>query len=184
MKLTEHLENTLGPIEHGWTVDSSGKKIPFQIIQFPERNGFSYFSTLGLSNSLLLSAKSGRRMRCELLMLAKPNDPAPSLLQQVGCEMIQAGAIPLRGEVIGPRGPMISGSQMTCLYVSAPAYLPESFTVCADEELGEVIFIWLVPIHSAEADFVREKGWEEFEALLESSDPDLANFARSSLLAF
>lgn len=182
MNLTDHLEATLGPILHGWTVDASAKVVPFQVVQFREVEGTSFFSTLGLSSSHLVSDRSGRKMRCELVMLAKAKDPVPSILQQVGRNILKAGRMPLRGEVIGLPELLTFKTELTGLYVSAPGCLPDSFAVCQDDRLGEIVFIWLIPITSAEVAFVHREGWDAFETVLETQDPDLADFGRASVV--
>lgn len=182
MSLTDHLEATLGPILHGWTLDASAKSVQFQVVQFREVEDTSFFSTLGLSSSSLVSDRSGRKMRCELIMLAKVKDPVPSILQQVGREILKAGRMPLRGEVIGLPGSLTLNAELTGLYVSAPGCLPDSFAVCQDDRLGEIVLIWLIPITSAEAGFVQREGWDAFETVLEAQDADLSDFRRASVV--
>jgi hypothetical protein len=110
---------------------------------------------------------------------AIPENLGP-LLQQVAVEAVTRGRAYLRGEVIGPRGPLFKDSTVTALYVAIPVYFPDEFSGVDDPDLGTVIFAWLVPITDQEAEFVNRLGWKEFEAKLVKVDPDLLDFRRLS----
>jgi hypothetical protein len=180
--LVEHLERFLGPIEAGWSVDADGASVPFQVVRCPAPSlaGCVAFSTLGLSTTALVSGTSGRPIRQELVMLLGDrwrDGPAPGLLQQVGRELLGSGSALLRGEVIGPRGPLVPSSRMEALYAAIPVYLPDAFG-----QVDGVVFAWLVPISLAEAALVSREGWETFEDRLIAVDPDLTDLARSSVV--
>jgi len=181
-KLIEHMEMYLGEIQDGWTGASSDHESAFQVARF--KNGAidgHCFSTIGLSNHVVHSVKSGKKFRCELMMMAHDGvNVLPAILDQVAHEMLDSGVVLLRGDVIGPRGRIFERSDMSCLYVTNPVYLPDEFCICEVPELGPVLFIWLVPITEAEGNFVRASGWEAFEDLLQDDDPDLLDIYRSS----
>ena len=87
----------------------------------------------------------------------------------------------VRGQVIGPRsGHVIVGTPFTALYVAMPAYWPDAFATC---ELSDriVVFAWLVPITTAEANFVRTMGWNAFENSLAEWDLDMCDLNRDEL---
>jgi hypothetical protein len=63
-----------------------------------------------------------------------------------------------------------------------PVCFPESFATCSTDELGAVVFIWLIPITASEADFAHRVGWERFEELLESKNPDLFDLFRPGVV--
>src|SRR5689334_2090474 len=113
--LIEHLEKFCGPIVEGWKNDPDGKAMPFQIVRLnggPAAESVTY-STLGLSNHLLKSPRSSRLIRLELTMLARRDETQkslPALLQQVAGEVVMRHVALLRGDVIGPRGALFSGS--------------------------------------------------------------------------
>ena len=50
--VVDHLEQHLGEIEGGWSVDADGRPVPFQIVRCPASGleGCVAFSTLGLSD--------------------------------------------------------------------------------------------------------------------------------------
>lgn len=184
--LIGHLESNLGQIDAGWK-DSDGSAWAFQVVRFlggPIANTVTY-STLGLSDAPLPSPVSAKEVRHELLFMARPtfcDRNIPAILYQVGKDAISRSRPYLRGDVIGPRGTLISGTSMEALYVSLPAYLPDTFATYNSPEGVSCIFAWLVPITSQEAEFAKTRGWEAFEDRLASVDPDLLNLGRKSII--
>lgn len=181
--LVKHLEAHLGTILHGWSLDADGDTIPFQIVELSggKEPSVHTYSTLGLSNHPLQSRVSNKEIRCELVMVARNgSDAIPGILQQVGKGLIQEGAL-LRGDVIGPRNPLINGSSMSALYASIPVYFPDSFATC-DSAQGPIVFIWLIPIAQKEAFYIQKNGWSAFEKLLVGCDPDLSDLFRNSVI--
>lgn len=181
--LVRHLEAHLGTILHGWSLDADGDTVPFQVVELSDGKEPSVhtYSTLGLSNHPLQSRVSNKEIRCELVMVARNgSDAIPGVLQQVGRGLIQEGHALLRGDVIGPRNPLISGSSMSALYASIPVYFPNSFATC-DSAQGPIVFIWLIPIAQKEASYIQENGWNAFEKLLVNCDLDLSDLFRDSI---
>lgn len=183
--LVEHFERVLGPIHTGWSADPDGAEMPFQVVRFAggsDADSVGY-ATLGLSRHPLSSVTSGRLIRQELLMLA-PEALAPdrvvSLLLQVGSMALGTGRALLRGNVIGPAGALVPGSDLTALYVTMPVYFPDEFATFRSDD-GDVVVAWLVPITTHEADFVARYGWDSFEDKLADQDPDLVDFQRSGM---
>jgi hypothetical protein len=184
--LIAHLERHLGSIEVGWTRTEEGQPPGFQVARFSGSTlkGIVPFSTVGLSNFPVPSRRSGKPIRLELVFLVASPQAAlgiPSLLQRIGGELLDRNDAILRGDVVGPRGPLVPDSSMVALYVSAPSYLPDSFAVCQTDHLGPVVLAWLVPISEQEARFVASNGWEAFEELLAATDPPLEDLYRSSM---
>ncbi len=183
--LTEHLELYLGEIQEGWTRDADGSKMPFQVLRSRRGSGPGTlsFSTLGLSAYSLQSSGTGREIHHELLMIV-PEDlasgPVPALLQQVGIDALTAGRALLRGDVIGPRGPLVRGSAMEALYVGMPVYLPDEFATYTYDDLS-VVIAWLIPISQHEANYVALEGWKSFENRLATDDPNLTDINRLPL---
>lgn len=183
--LVEHFERFLGPIQVGWAADPSGIEMPFQVVRFERGSGPGTisFATLGLGRYPLTSPTSGRDIRHELLVIA-PTDLAsstiPSLLHQVGNAAIRGRRALVRGDVVGPQGPLVAGSTLEALYVTAPVYFPDNMATYEGGD-SHVVIAWLVPITAIEADFVARKGWDAFEDLLVERDPDLTDFGRSSM---
>lgn len=182
MSLPDHLERFLGPIEAGWGKDADGVAQPFQIIRFtpPSLPGCVVFSTLGLSRISLHSRSSGIHVRHEFMMILPEsfrNAPIPGLLQKVGGMVSRSGEALLRGDTVGPEGPLWAQTQMEALYASTPVYLPDAFA-----EYDGVVMVWLVPMSHSEFHYVHTQGWEAFEDRLMEQQPDLIDTGRSPLL--
>jgi hypothetical protein len=69
MTLVDHLERYLGEIDSGWPSDADGKRLPFQVVRFPQGGGTGTvsFATLGMSK-YPLESWSGKQIRHELLV--------------------------------------------------------------------------------------------------------------------
>lgn len=184
-KLVEHIEAYLGSINYGWSVSPDGEPLGFQIVKLAGlQSSYVPYVSLGMSNYPLRSDASSRDIWQELLFLAPlgfGDKNIPALLQSVVSEAIGLERAYLRGQVIGPRGNLFEGYPFTALYVSLPAYLPDSFKELRVEGRA-IVFGWLIPITDREAEFVLSQGWEAFEDLLERKDPDLVDLARLALV--
>jgi Suppressor of fused protein (SUFU) len=87
--------------------------------------------------------------------------------------MIRRSEAMTRGTIIGPRGRLFAGGNMTALYAAEPAYLRDGFARCAGAP--PIDLLWLVPITDTEADFARTHGRQAFEDAREHEDPDLSD---------
>jgi hypothetical protein len=160
--------------------------MPFQIAQFgsaPIRD-CEAFATIGLSSHPLEVREAERWTRLELLMIVRTgNGPTwiPSLLETVGARLVRARTAVLRGDVIGPRDALAPGSELTALYASSPAYLPDEFATCEVRDGVKCAIVWLVPIGSRESAFVKNRGWLAFEEALVRENPDLVALDRAEL---
>lgn len=181
--LVEHLERFLGEVDVGWSKDADGFGLPFQVVRFAPgaMARCAVFSTLGLSTTPLRSRHSGKSIRHEFMMIVPERlseGPVPGLLQQVGLDVVASGSALLRGDVLGPRGPLFAMSKMEALYAAIPVYLPDEFG-----QFEDVVIVWLVPVSRSEADFVATRGWPAFERRLIDVDPDLTDVDRLPILA-
>jgi Suppressor of fused protein (SUFU) len=184
--LIKHCEDHLGPIISGWSRNTTGDQLPFQVALFEKSPlpGVQVLCTLGLSNVLLRVGEGTRKLRQELVAMFREIDGPrnfPGILQQLGMDALGSGAAHALGDVIGPRGELRAGSSVSALYTALPVYLPDSFHVCRRTP-DPVVFAWMVPITDAEAEYARRQGREAFEAALESADPDLLDISRESIL--
>lgn len=84
----------------------------------------------------------------------------------------------MRGDVIGPAGPLVPTTAMEALYVCQPTYFPDEVATfqVGDGAVGRIW--WLIPIYAAEARVIEDKGAEFFEDLLVAEDPDLLSLQR------
>ena len=106
----------------------------------------------------------------------------PGVLQQIGAEMLRTETAVEPGQVIGPGGEIVSGSDLVAFYVSGPFFMAEDAAVYRNESEGAIVFAWLVPISAHEANYIRVAGAAAFEDLMISSHADFADFQRSSII--
>ncbi|MFC6153094.1 suppressor of fused domain protein [Nocardioides yefusunii] len=206
--LVAHFERFLGPGTSGWMKSNSGELLPFQVVRWtrgPDVGSVAY-STLGLSRNVLAAGPSGdpTPVRQELVVMVTKSLPVEYVLGvfvDAAHVALSTGRALRRGSVLGPVQPVLPltpspaapaaptapvrprsgiwGSEVSALYVADPVYLPDEFARFAGEGGPDVQVLWLVPITSAEARFVREQGWEAFEDLLVDQDPDLVDVFRA-----
>ena len=79
--------------------------------------------------------------------------------------MVDARSGLLRGQVIGPSGPIAPGATVDSFYCAPPVLFPETFGVY-DATSPPTVFVWLLPVMSAEAEFIARRGWPAFEKAL------------------
>lgn len=176
----------MGLIDVGWKFHVEGETQAFQVARFRDTpvRGAVTFCTLGLSRfDTHAPVAPGKRIQHELIMSVPATlaeGPVPALLDQVAQQAIASGHAWLRGDVIGPAGPLFDGSSLEALYVCNPVYFPDSFFVYSSPE-GDIVLAWLVPISSREAAFVRSVGWKAFEDHLARENPDLIDVWRTPM---
>lgn len=185
--LVSHFESHLGPIVSGWSRDELGHELSFTVALYERGpvSGTRTLGTLGLSKTPLPMRSPGSHVRLEVVMLYRDADghgTLPSVLQDVCKQVLRDQRALLRGHVLGPRGPLTAGSTLEALYVAVPVYFPDTFATFVGSDLEPIVVAWLVPISSAEAQFVRHEGWETFEQLLVAVDPDLLDLSRASIV--
>lgn len=180
-----HLEKQLGPITKSWKFVGSDEHGDLQVVRFEDQpvERSVTFTTLGLSDRIL-RADDGRELREELVFscwLRFEHLDIPSVLNHVVDHYCNDHRALLKGQVLGPGGPLFAGSQLEAIYCYSPVYFPDSFARVEGVE-PPVQFVWLVPITDSEAHFVRDRGWDAFEDLLVSRDPDVLNLERAGFL--
>nr|WP_251046843.1 suppressor of fused domain protein [Arthrobacter sp. ISL-85] len=174
----------MGTFAEGWSKDADGHPQPAQVVKFIDGplDGVTSYSTLGLSRRPLdLPGKAP--VRVEFLMMVRSGHferYVPSIMQQLVGEVIHRGQAPLRGEVIGPWGPLDPDTRLEAFYFGIPVYQPEEFATYEDAD-GPIIISWLVPLFPTEAAFVGSHGWSALEDLLIQHDPDLTDWRRLPL---
>jgi len=173
--LIGHLEKYLGRITGGWSGEALGGA-PFQIALFekvPIRDCVGYV-TVGLSEHEVRSRVSGKPIRQELMIVVRGGVPAAAdLLRQIGQEIVGSGSPLLRGDIVGPRGPLWSNSRLEAFYAALPVYFPDALAECDLGGEKKCAIVWLIPISRNETAFVGSHGWAAFERLLVRSNPDL-----------
>ena len=104
-----------------------------------------------------------------------------AVLYQVAMGLVSSGVALLRGNVLGPAGQLFAGTCLTALYAAMPVYFGDEFSAYTDSDGNGIAIVWLVPITDAEARYVHEHGWNEFEDLLMRTNPDLLDLHRESV---
>ncbi|MCS1350226.1 suppressor of fused domain protein [Mechercharimyces sp. CAU 1602] len=183
----DFLEVHLGEIEGGYTVDFE-ESHSCQVVKYKRGpiRGTEVYSTLGLSHHYLDSPVSKKKIRHELFFIVsndfESQDTIPGILGQLAIEALENHIAYLAGDVIGPRGPLFTGTDLEALYISTPVYFPDSFGIYYGENDLPIIQAWVFPITANEALYVKQNGWGKFEDLLEKVNPDLVDFNRSSIV--
>lgn len=182
-KVIDHVEHYLGRIDYGWKDSNSLSGITIARFREQPVEGLNTFTTLGLSDHILLMPNN-REVRQELVFSALSNvlseDIVRHLLNLVESILLNHEAL-LRGQVIGPTVSTISTSHMKWMYVSMPILFDEKFETFRDS-VPSTVFAWIFPIFESEANYIREHGWEAFEDILETKDPDLWDLNRHSVI--
>jgi hypothetical protein len=177
--LLDHVERWLGPVAQGHIFD----ELQVHVVRFdgcPFKDAVT-FSTLGLSRHLL-PQPSGTEIRQELLFgcysryLPVQPETVPAAVAKIVLESHKAL---LRGQVIGPAGPIMAGASVSGFYCSAPSVYPDE---PAGFEGPETVFVWLIPVTHDEIHYVWEHGWSAFEDLLVEKDPDVWDLERPSIV--
>lgn len=183
--LIDHLESSLGEIQAGWGKALDGSNSPYQVARFAGGiEGATAYSTVGLRKHPMSSPSSGRMIRQELLLLGPQlggEDVLAPVLFDIAASVVGHQQPTLRGDVIGPAGPLIDGATVTALYATMPVYFSDEFATFKDPAGGAVAIVWLVPITSEEAQFARRMGWQSLEDEMVSQDPDLLDYARDGM---
>ncbi|MEV4148370.1 suppressor of fused domain protein [Amycolatopsis sp. NPDC049691] len=134
-----------------------------------------------MSRHDLVSRTSGRQLRLELITDGRLGEFPPGLLGQVAEELLASHEALLRGDVVGPRGPLVPGSEMQALYAAIPVYQDDDFAAVDLADGTRAAIVWLVPISAGEAAYVASHGWKAFEDELVRHDPDLLDLGRAEL---
>lgn len=149
----------------------------------PRRGGVLVVSS-GFSNNILHQSAKGF-IRQELMVIQEDNFDrrlVASLLLSVSKQVADRGHAIQRGEVFGPSGPLLPGSETSALFATMPPFLPESVYLLRDEEVP-LLGVWLVPISEAEAERRKQAGFTEFVdylADIEDRDQPIWGFSRRS----
>jgi hypothetical protein len=180
-----HLEKHLGKMASGLLVKQAGEPLPIQVAKFERQpiGDSTTFTTLGLSN-VPLQQPDGSEIRQELLFSLRNAEPVSAdiakLLVLVATDVLESKKALLRGQVLGPLGPLIGNCNKEALYVTYPVYFPVEFHTYTISH-PQISVIWVVPITAAEANYVKRFGWSSFEDQLSGQDPDLLDLGRSPL---
>lgn len=143
-------------------------------------DGLVRYSTLGLSRHVIdLPDKAVRQELVMCLQRRFAGNGIVSVLATVGEMLIARHQALLRGEVLRGSGSIPPGGSLDSLYAAAPVMLPDEFGTYPSDP--PTVFVWLVPIHDAEAALVATHGWLWFEQQLVERQPDLYDLRRAEI---
>ncbi|MFF8280636.1 suppressor of fused domain protein [Streptomyces lateritius] len=186
--LVEHFEARLGGLVGAWSAREGAPEGAPQVGYFTGGHlaGVQSYATVGLHATPLLSRTTGRHLHLELVgsNLPVPGDetgPFPGVLEYVAERLLAGREAVLRGDVLRLPMALTPGGAMTALYAAMPVYYDDDFASVVLENGSDVAVVWLVPVTSAEADFVERRGWEAFEHELVRQDPDLLDLNRAGI---
>lgn len=183
MSLIQHFEYYLGPIDKGWKERNCDESL--QILSFldcPEESVSTYLS-LGMSDNVLKINES-KSVRQELVFSAYTHTSSSlvvSFLMSMCEAILQRGRAVLRGEVIPLSFELAKKIGFEYAYCAIPVFFEDNFD-SYDKTSPPTVMVWLLPIYKSEAEFIKEKGWETFEDLLEEKDPDLCSLGREPVV--
>jgi hypothetical protein len=154
-----------------------GRRAPWRIDTYADRPADDAFTiaTVGvcdtpLAQELLLSAWNAHK-----------HDGAYNTLFTVSDDLVARELAVEQGMVLELQAPVVAESRMRQLFVYTPVYHLDD-TSPIETQSGPVALYWLIPITTAESDFVDANGWEEFDSLLLEHDPDLLDWTRASIV--
>lgn len=180
MSIIDHIEAFLGPINEGWKLSESSSGI--KVIGFREQpfKGVVTYVTLGLSEHAL-PMPDNRNVRQELVFSADERfdkGAIASFLATLAEFVLSKSQALLRGDVIGPSAPIISGVPLNAVYAAIPVVYDDGFATYKGTTPPTVL-VWIIPLHEEEAEFVKRTGWSKFEEILEITEPDLWDLNRA-----
>ena len=164
-RLREHVDRYCGQSPSGVVAeDSVGLKVA-TFRDTPDK-GLMTALTVGLSGHEL-SQTGARKLRQELLVCVDQDYaglPWAEILFAVGKKVIENHKALLRGEVLGPAGPLFPEAtwcNATALICSGPAFFDREFAeLTIDNEI--IVFVELIPITTLEARAIVQEGWRAF----------------------
>ena len=180
--LPEHIEEYLGTIESGWHLKDETGDIQIVKVSGRPAPGVVTYSTLGMSWATL-PMRGDRVVRQELLFSVYERYPATkiaSFLITFCKSVLSRGRALLRGEVVGPHQTIIAGVAADSVYSTVPVMFDPRLATFSGSE-PPTVFVWLIPIMSSEAKFVKLNGWNKFEDMLENNQPDFWDMDRRTL---
>lgn len=182
MTLITHIEKHLGKIDKGWVLKD--EPLPIQVVRFRNKpfEGITTYVTLGLSDNLL-NLKEEKDVLQELVFSAYdkyPSEQIASFMVTFAEYLLSKKRGLLRGDVVGPSSPLIPNVSVNGVYASIPVFFDDDFHIYEGGQLSTVL-VWLLPLLDDECSFVKQNGWNSFEDMLESKDPDLLDLDRLSV---
>jgi len=182
MTIIEHLRH-LGQMAGGSRLGGPGERMMCAWLREQPVPGASTFVTTGLSDHEFPSP-DGHTVWEEILFAAYDRFSASaisSFLLSFLEFILRKHQCLLFGDVVGPTNPIIPGIPLTAVLADPPTCFIDSFAKY-NETSPPTTLVWLIPLHAKEAELAHGKGWRELQKLIASSNPDLFDLLRPSLV--
>jgi hypothetical protein len=178
-----HIEAHLGLIDPrvglwGWD-HRGGTRLDVHAFRDRPLAGATTLCSFGLSEHEVCSPHG--HVRQELLLACWDRFVTPRLADLAAIaanEALEGHTALLHGQVLGPAGPLIPGSELRALLCLEPFLYPDTLAVCRDTE-PPTEFIWLIPISEAEAREVASAGARRLMDRWEAEEVQLLDWART-----
>lgn len=180
-RILHHIEQTLGPVSKGWKEGTKNQTIDVVLILNAPAEGLQTYCTIGLSEQKFMLSDKKSSVRLEIFLgchQMDANEDLVWLLFHIANKLKSSNTALERGEVLNIGSSIFPKSSFSKLYVAAPTIYPEDFWALTETK-PETIFVWLIPIADAEAEFISQNGWEKFESLLETFEGDIFDIERN-----
>ncbi|WP_460353096.1 suppressor of fused domain protein [Actinoallomurus acanthiterrae] len=180
------MERRLGRLAEGWTTGPDSRRMPFRIGHFQEGvlSGVDTYATIGLSKYGFKASNSEKEIHQEILIgvhSAYASESLVGAVYELGMRVVNHGRPILRGEIIESSGSLVPQSRLDVFYAAIPVYYDDDFSGVDLESGNRAVMVWAVPIASAEADYIAQAGWLDFEKRLIAQDPDLLDPLRGEI---
>lgn len=187
-ELIDHLERRLGRLANGWKGEAR-QGLPAVNIGCFTGGAFAdttCYATVGLSRVPLHGAGHEGHFFMEFIAAEHDHGDSsrsmlPPMLEFVFSMCLDTREAVLRGNVIPLPDDIVCGSRFTSMYAASPVYYDEDFKSVVVENGDSVAIVWLIPITSNEARLIIDHGWDQFEAELLKTDPDLMDMNREAI---
>lgn len=162
--------------------DGEGSGLPFDVLEIIDQptKGAVTYATIGLSE-VPLRYPDGETIRQELLFCTYRRFVTADILPLMfflGDDVRSRGGAIEAGEVLDLGEPVVGTYPATAIFFYNPIYFPEALAMMPGQP--PVVFVWMIPITNAEAEWVASEGAGRFNDLLLERDPDLMDLQRSS----
>ncbi|WP_333597404.1 suppressor of fused domain protein [Chryseobacterium flavum] len=175
MKIVEHLETYISKISRGISIVDRKYKISISVYDNCPYDSHRTFTTLGLSHYFI-------DYYYEFILVCKSRfneNEIASFLTSFSEFLLDNKKGIKRGDVMTFDFNITSETKMNSLYFTLPFYFDDELQQLELED-RKVIFPIIIPIYDEEAELIKEKGWETFEAYLEENEIDnLTDLGRS-----
>lgn len=185
-KIIKHLEKHLkriSEIDAGKAYEIGGQKVHILRFEGEPLDTVTTLCTCGVSQHVFASDAGpvGQEVLFGYFSIYESEDWY-AMLAVISEDLITTHRAFEMGELYPVTGALFPNEDITALYCSYPAFYGDEIFECLESN-PVTNFMWLFPVTTAEADYVRKYGGTRFEEdLIMKQEPRLFDLARSSLV--